>query len=50
MRHADALEFAVDDTLPTIDATVLLIFHHVPLGSAVEDRQFYGIGWAVFYT
>jgi hypothetical protein len=50
IRHTDAFEFAVDHTLPAIDAAVHVILHHVFLGSPVQDNQLDGIGWTILDT
>ena len=47
MRHAHALEFAVDHTLTAIDTAIHVIFHHIPFGGAVQDDQLDGIRRAI---
>jgi hypothetical protein len=48
--HADALKFAIDYTLTTIDTTIHVIFHDILLGSPIKDNQFDGVGGTILDT
>jgi hypothetical protein len=48
--HTDAFELAVDHTLSAVDTAVHAIFHHIALGSPIEDDQFDGVGGTILDT
>lgn len=48
--HVNTLKFAVDHALSAIDAAIHVVFHYVPLSSAVQDDELDRIRRAILHA